>query len=173
MMKKVCVAVVLMLLLTGCGRQETLETVNDVLVQPVAAPMQQILVELPNDMATPVMETDAGKLYVCDQYTITQQVLTSGDMAKTIQKVSGFPREELKIMETTHGELDRYDFVWAATGESGTQICRACILDDGAYHYVLSASADAAQADQLQQTWREMFNSFRVVNAQLMTDTGS
>lgn len=172
-MKKLCVVFALMLLLVGCTSQETLETVNDVLVQPVATQMQQVLVELPSDMATPVMETDAGKLYVCDQYTITQQVLASGDMAQTIQKISGFPREELKIMETTHGEVERYDFVWAATGESGTQICRACVLDDGAYHYVLTASADSAQADQLQQTWRDMFNSFRVVSAQMMTDTGS
>lgn len=157
------------LLLTGCRRQETVETVNDVLVQQTAATMQQMVVELPKEAALPTMETANGKLYVCQTHTISQQILESGDLEKTVHAVSGYAREDLEIMETRWGDTRRYDFVWTAAGETGDQVCRACILDDGSYHYVLTASTDAAQAGKLQSQWREMFNSFRLMDPQIST----
>lgn len=170
MMRKIVIVLLLTtLLLAGCGRQETMETVNDVLVQQTAAPMQQVVVELPKEAALPTMETEDGKLYLCDTYTISQQVLESGDLEKTIRSVSGYSREDLKIMETTWETVKRYDFVWTAAGETGDQVCRACILDDGSYHYVLTAFADASLAGQLQDTWREMFNSFRLISPEIST----
>ena len=76
-------------------------------------------------------------------------------------------------METTWEDVKRYDFVWAAAGEHGQQVCRACILDDGAYHYVMSASADEADAGALQSVWRELFNSYRLVSPDFPLYTGS
>lgn len=172
-MKKYCVVLALALLLTGCGKQQTLETVNDVHVQPTPAVAQQVLVELPQDTAMPVMETDAGKLYICESYTVSQQILEGGDIKETVRSVSGFDREDLKIMQTRRENTERYDFVWTAAGETGEQICRACILDDGAYHYVLTATADASQGAQLQSVWREMFNSFRLISPEMPIHTGS
>lgn len=172
-MKKYCVVLALALLLTGCGKQQTLETVNDVHVQPAPAARQQVLVELPKDTAMPVMETDAGKLYICESYTVSQQILEGGDIRGTIQSISGFDREDLKIMQTQWENTQRYDFVWTAAGETGEQICRACILDDGNYHYVLAATADASQGGQLQSVWRQMFNSFRLVSPDMPLYTGS
>lgn len=172
-MKKCLACLLLMLLLTGCGKQETMETVNDEYVQPVAADMQQVLVELPKEAVAPVMETDTGKLYICDNYTISQQIFDSGDLEETIQNISGFSKNDLKIMETQWDNAKRYDFVWTAAGETEEQVCRACILDDGSYHYVLTAAAGATYSGQLQQAWREMFNSFRLVSPEMPLGTGS
>lgn len=172
-MKRCWVVVMLALVLTGCGKQETMETVNDTYAEPVAAELQQVLVELPEEAALSVMETETGKLYMCDNYTISQQTFASGDMEKTMKNVSGFSRADLKVMETSWEKTKRYDFVWTAAGESGEQVYRACILDDGSYHYVLTAAADASQAGQLQSEWRDMFNSFRLVSPEMPVGTGS
>ena len=172
-MKKILLFLMLPVLLAGCREQPVMETVNDVPVQPVAAPMHQVLVELPKDAATPTVETDAGKLYICDNFTVSQQTLTGGDLAKTVKSVSGFDRDALKIMQTNWENAKRYDFVWTAAGEAEAQVCRACILDDGNYHYVLTATADASNGGQLQNVWREMFDSFRLVSAEMPLDTGS
>ena len=172
-MKKLCALLALALTLTGCGKQQTVETVNDVYAQPASAARQQVVVQLPQDTAAPVMESDAGTLYICESYTISQQILEAGDLKSTVRSVSGFAPEELKIVKTRRGDTERYDFVWTAAGETGEQVCRACILDNGSYHYVLTATADASQGAQVQDVWREMFNSFRLVSPEVPLYTGS
>lgn len=172
-MKKLGIVLALALLLTGCGKQKTMETVDDTYVQPPQAVMQQVVAQLPDEAAVPIMQTDTGKLYACDRYTISLQTFQSGDLTKTVREISGFSREELKIMETSWEGVKRYDFVWVAAGEGDQQVCRACILDDGDYHYVMTASADAADAGDLQSVWREIFNSYRLVSPDFPLYTGS
>ena len=172
-MKKFWLFLLLPVLLAGCGKRPAMETVNDTQVQPVAAEMHQVIVELPGEAAAPTMETETGKLYICDRYTISQQTMAGGDLSKTIASVSGFEKEALKIMQTNWENAKRYDFVWTAAGEGQTQVCRACILDDGSYHYVLTAAADASDAGQLQDVWRQMFDSFRLVSPEMPLGTGS
>lgn len=172
-MKKRWLPVLLALVLTGCSRQETMETVDDVQVQPVAASIQQMLVDLPEETAVPVLETEGGTLYICADYTVSQQIMESGDLKKTVKSVSGFAQEDLNVLQTQWGDTTRYDFVWTAAGEQAEQVCRACILDDGNYHYVLTASTQADHAGNLQEVWREMFDSFRLVSPQMPLDTGS
>lgn len=159
--------------LAGCGKKPAMETVNDSYQELPTPQMQQVLITLPDEICVPVMQTDSGKFYMCQEYALAQQTFDSGDMRKTVREVSGFLPEDLKIMETTWENAKRYDFVWTAAGEAGDQVCRGCILDDGNYHYVLTAATDAAQAGQLQSTWREIFNSFRLVSPQMMVGTGS
>lgn len=172
-MKKCAIFLILMLFLTGCSSQETFETVSDEIVTPAAATVQQTLVELPDSAASPVMQTQSGEIYFCDGYTITRQIMESGDLEKTVKAVSGFSSDQLQIMQTQWENAKRYDFVWSAAGETGQQLCRACILDDGNYHYILTASVDAQQAGQLQETWRQMFDSFCLVSADFPLDIGS
>ena len=171
-MKKFLLLLILPVLLAGCKEQPVMETVEDVQIQPAATPLQMV-VELPKNAALPVMESDREKLYICDGFTISQQILPGGDLQATIRSTSGFPKESLKIMQTKWDNATRYDFVWTAAGEGGQQVCRACVLDDGNYHYVLSASADAADGGALQETWREMFDSFRLVSSEVSLHTGS
>ena len=172
-MKKFLLILILPMLLAGCGSQTTMETISDEPVQPVAAPMHQVLVELPKEAAAPTMETPEGKIYICNDFTVSQQTFAAGDLTKTVKNISGFEPNDLKIMQTDWENAKRYDFVWTAAGESDQQICRACILDDGSYHYVLTATADAAKGGALQAVWREMFDSFRLVSADMPIDTGS
>ena len=46
------------------------------------------------------------------------------------------------------------------TREEGEQVGRACILDDGSYHYVLSVLAQADRAAELEGVIADLFRSY-------------
>ena len=173
-MKKVLVFLLVAVLLAGCGAEETFETVEDILpVEPVAAPLQ-FFVSLPEEAASPTFQDDSGaELYVCQDYTITKQILESGDLEKTIKTLTGKSREELQVIKTMQETCDRYYFVWTAAGEDGLQTGRVCILDDGNYHYALSAMAEETKAGSLRQTFQEMFDSCKLLDPEVNLSTGS
>lgn len=172
-MKKVFVLFLLTALLTGCKTQETFETVSDqVIAEPVAV-QQQFLVSLPEEAATPTFQDDSQALYVCEGYTISKQILESGDLEKTIQTLSGKSRSELDVIQTIGQNYDRYDFVWTSAGEEGLQLGRACILDDGNYHYALTTMAQEEAAGDLRQTIQDMFDSCRLMDPDINLSTGS
>lgn len=172
-MKKVLVLFLLAALLVGCKAQETFETISDpVDPVPVAAPMQ-FVVNLPDDAASPTFQDEREELYICEGYTISKQILESGDLEKTIQTIAGKNKEELDVIQTVHGNADRYDFVWTSAGEEGLQLGRACILDDGNYHYTLTAMAREETAGQLRQTMQDMFDSCKLLDPDVNLSTGS
>ena len=173
-MKKCLLWMLLAILLTGCGSQETLETVTDDYIQPVMAPMQQILVSLPTDAAVAVLEEEAaGTIYLCDGYTVTLHTTEAGNMEKTLQAATGFSADALRTIQTEYGGLTRTDGVWTAAGETEDQLGRFAVLDDGNYHYVLTCMADASKMEELQPVWQELFESFRLVTAGTDLHTGS
>ena len=159
-MKNFCFLLVLLVFLTGCGAQATFETVSDDYVQSVAATMQQLQLALPEDAAVMTLENQGvGTLYLCDGYTITVQTLESGDLEKTLKTVTGFTSSGLQLLQTGAGELDRYECVWVAAGENGSQVCRGSILDDGNFHYVVTVMADAQTAGVLTDQWNTIMSS--------------
>lgn len=158
-MKK-CMVFILALLLTGCAAEETFETVADELVQSVSAEVREVVLELPAEAAAPASESESGTLYLCDGYEIALETMEAGDLNATIQSISGYSRDNVTVMETDTGDWKRYEFVWASAGENGDRIGKAAILDDGSYHYVLSVMADADRAEEYEEVWREMFDSF-------------
>lgn len=162
-MKRILAVLMLAALLCGCGAQETFETVDDLIpVQPVVSP-QQFSVSLPAEAAAPTFRDDSGsELYVCSHYTIGKQILPGGDLEKTVKTLTGKEPEDLQIIRTQQDNQDRYDFVWTAAGENGLQLGRACILDDGNYHYTLTTMAGEEYAGQLRETFRDLFDSCRV-----------
>lgn len=165
---------ILALLLTGCGAQETFETLGDVYVQGEAAQMQQVVLNLSKEAAAAVMQNEEGNaLYFCDGYTVTVQTMASGNLNKTLRETTGFTREMLRPVETATGEARRYDCVWTAAGEAGEQIGRAAVIDDGNYHYVVTVMADASAAGALAEEWQSLLDSFRVVPAGTVVSTGS
>ncbi|MBO5867870.1 MAG: hypothetical protein J6Q54_03050 [Oscillospiraceae bacterium] len=173
-MKKLWVILLAALLLCGCGKDKALETVSDISAEPVVARVQQIRVNVPPELSTPAMQSaDGGKLYLCDDYSVLVQTLPSGNLAQTIYTVTGQVQENLQIQTTQQGKTKRYQFVWATTGEQGARVGRTCILDDGAYHYVLTALADETAAEALQTTWQEMFTSFSLTPDKETVSTGS
>ncbi len=161
-MKKLALLTALILALTGCGGAETFETVNDEMEQPVMAEPCEIRVDLPEDSVMPAMESEAGKLYLCGDYDVLVQTLPAGDLDATVRTVSGYGMDELTVIHTGSGELEKYEFVWTMAGEMGQQIGRATILDDGNYHYVLSAAVDSEKIEEYQEVWNGIFESFHL-----------
>lgn len=162
-MKKYCLLLLMGLLLCGCNQQETMETVSDEILLPVMAQPGNIAVELPGETALPVVENDAGRIYLCDEYEIVLQTLDGGDLDRTMQAVSGLERDQLTVMETFADDVTRYEFVWTSAGERGEQLGRGVVLDDGSYHYCLSVLRNAEKADKSQINWNQVFQSFHLV----------
>ena len=172
-MKK-CWIFVHALLLTGCGAKPTFETLGDIPVQSVSAEAQQILVDLPQEaMASDAQKGSDEVLYLCDGYTLSVQTLEGGDLDRTLRRVSGYGKDSLKGMEIRQGDTKRYVCVWTAAGEEELQVGRTCVIDDGSHHYALTAMAGESKAGELQETWQEIFSTFRVVDADLDLSTGS
>lgn len=173
-MKKLLCLCLLPVLLAGCGKQEAYETISDEYVQPVAAVMQQAAVQIPDGAVAAAMQNDeSGSLYFCDDYIMTLQTMASGDLNNTMREVTGFEKDQLNIIETAAENAVRYDCVWVSSGEGEEQVCRAAILDDGAYHYVLTCMTGASNARSLQESWQTLFDSFTLTEPGVDPYTGS
>ena len=173
-MRKLWVIPILALLLAGCGSEKNLETLSDVEEAPVVASMQRVLLQLPEELSAPVLQSEkTGTLYICDDYSVTVQTVNAGDLDKTIHNATGMNREDLQIMQTEENGIKRYRWVWATGGENGIQVGKGCILDDGTYHYVLTALADEKVVSQVQPAWQEIFGSFRLAQEREQISTGS
>ena len=162
-MKKWMVMLLAALLLSGCGSEETMETVADEWVVPVMAEPSQIQVKLPGEAAMPVSESDSGRLYLCRDYEIALQTLSSGDLDASLRSVTGYGREALTVLETLRSDMPCYEFTWTCAGEEGDRIGQGILMDDGSYHYVMTALWDAEKTESMQIIWSEVFSSFDVI----------
>ncbi len=174
-MKKCVWILFALLMLTGCSQPKNYETVMDVQVEQIRPEKLEIVVNLPAEAAQSVMASESGEtLYLCGDYTLSLRTAEGGDLQKTTLDICGFTPEQLPVMETQQGEYKRYAFVWTAVGETGDQLGRCAILDDGSYHYIVTAMADASVSGDLSEgAWREIFNSFRIVPAEEVVSSGS
>ena len=150
----------MVLLLCGCGAEETMETVNDEWIVPVMAQPREISLELPEDTLAPVLEQDNRRLYMGEGYEIMLETHSSGDLDATIQSLCGYEKERLTVMETCQGDVNRYEFVWTATGETEHLLGRAVVLDDGDYHYCMTVLREAGETDH---NWQDVFASFALI----------
>lgn len=148
------------LLLCGCRAEETLETISDEWIMPVMAQPQEISVRLPEGLVMPVLEQEDRKLYLAENYEIMLETMASGDLDATIRTLTGYDSDRLTVVQTRQGDAVRYDFVWTAAGESGEQLGRGAILDDGSYHYCLSSLRDTGESLVV---WQDVFDSFMLV----------
>ena len=162
-MKLVCAVFLILVMLTGCGSQEVYETVADEMILQVSAEPREVHFDLAQEPVMPVMEADGGQLYLCGDYDVMVQTLESGDLNETVHQVSGFYPEDLTLLQTGTGEIDKYEFVWTSAAEEGQQIGRATVLDDGNYHYVLSATVNAELIGEYQEIWNGIFESFELI----------
>ena len=161
-MKKVWTLLMAMLLLTGRAGQQEMETVMDSVVQPEKVGAMEIVYTLPDSASAQVMAAEDGaQVYFCDGFILTQEIKNSGDLHKTLQEITGYPYEQLSVMETEQNAIKRYDCVWTSVGESGDEIGRCAVLDDGNYHYVLAVMSEAENAGGLlERVWNPLFSSF-------------
>ncbi len=158
-MRKWCVLLILLVFCSGCSRRGSVETVTDELAEPVLAPHAQFSMWLPQEAILEVMDNDAGKMYICDGYVLTVQTLASGDTEKTLKTLTGFTQGALQPLETQPDGIRRLDWVWTAMGEDGLQVCRGALLDDGNYHYCITAMAAADSAADVDEVWSRIFGS--------------
>ncbi len=159
---KMVLTVLMLLLLAGCGTQETYETIADVDIQSVMAQPRQILVDLPGDALAPVLKTEGEQVYLSQDYEIIIETRAAGDLKATVQALSGFEPEDVTMLKTDLKEGTRHEFVWACAGEDGDRLGRAVILDDGDYHYCMSVLRDAENQKVSQISWEDVFSSFRI-----------
>lgn len=174
-MGKLMVMGLLIALLCGCTNQESYETMMDASLQPMQAKKMEIMVDLPEEAAKQAITTEeSGSVYLCDEYMLTVQTLPGGDLQKTVLQATGFLPEQLPMIETAQAGVKRYICVWTSAGEAGDQVCRCAILDDGSYHYILTAMADEEDAGRLSESvWREIFASFRLIAPEDVVSSGS
>ena len=158
-MKKLCVLMTIVLLLCGCGKEETFETVADEMVKQVIAQPREINLTLPEETLLPAMESEGRTLYLCNGYDVAVQTFAGGNLDATVRELSGFGSDDLTIMETKSGEYKCYEFVWTAATDLGEQVGRAMILDDGTYHYTVTTAAPAEKAENYQEMWNGIFES--------------
>ena len=160
-MRKYCLLLLLPVLLLGCTSEETFETVSDEIVSPVMAMPRNITVRLPDDAVSPVLESDTRQIYMSEEYEITIETVSAGDLDATVRNLSGYGKDQLTVVETQADTVKRYDFVWVSTGEQGERLGRGVILDDGEFHYCMSAIRDAKKQTQI--VWSDVFQSFALI----------
>lgn len=163
-MKKLCLTIGLCLLLTGCASVDTFETLGQIDHESNTQPaMAKIALTVPESAAAEALGGAEGTMYACDGYLLIVQTRDGGDMDTTAKALSGFSVQNLSVIESGTSTCKRYEWVWSAVDdEDGERLCRAMVLDDGNYHYCLSAIAPAAQAGALQEQWTQVFRSFRL-----------
>ncbi|MFR8332809.1 MAG: hypothetical protein ACLU9S_11030 [Oscillospiraceae bacterium] len=90
-------------------------------------------------------------------YELTSQTLTAESLDSLLQTLTGFPQSSLQVLQTEEFGMPRYDVAWTASGDQGMESCRAAILDDGIYYYVLTASVEQEAAAQNRETLDQVF----------------
>ena len=130
-MKKLCILLLCVLLLTGCAAEETFETVADAYGEQNLPEPKQVMLSIPEDAKA--VAGERGVLYLCDGYEITVETLQSGDINETLRQLTGFESDELTVMETAQLDQSRYECVWTAAGEGGAD---KCVRIDGEGHHL-------------------------------------
>lgn len=158
-MRKLWMMVALTAMLAGCAAEPTMETVAD---EPVlaASAVKEINMELPGEPVLPVMQTDTGKLYICEDFEVSVETLPGGDLERTVGLLTGFGMEDVTVMETTVGDRTRYDLAWSCMGEMGPEVGRSAVLCDGQYHYCLSVRTAEENAASYKEMFNGLFESF-------------
>ena len=159
---KIITFILLAVLLAGCGKAEVYETITDEMLQSVSAEPREVFFDLAQEPVMPAMESDSGTLYLCGDFDVVVHTCQGGDLQNTVREVSGYLPEELTVIQTGSGDVNRYEFVWTSAVDNGQQIGRATILDDGNYHYILSATVDAELIEEYQEIWNGIFESFQL-----------
>lgn len=165
-MKQIWIVILsLIMLLTGCGTAPVYETMEGLVVDGQAPAVKQVSFDLPQDASVQTVQGSSGKIYFCDGYEIMLETVSAGDLDRTLRSLTGFSRDALTVMQTKTDGVVRYSCIWTSIGETGEQIGRATILDDGGYHYCLCITAPAEDSVKLQPVFQALFDSFTLENA--------
>ena len=133
-MKKLCILLLAIFLLTGCAEEIVYETISDGIETPTLPSPLEIMVTLPEGANSPVFSnTDAGKLYECEDCSVTIQTVEAGDFSGLIRDITGYSQENLQILESTQAGMPCYQTVWTSAGFCMRIVVSVCFLLYGFY----------------------------------------
>lgn len=159
-MKRLWIILLLCALLTGCASAPTFETLGEDIHQAVTT-LKQPVVSVPEGAKQ--IPCENGSYWLCDAFDLQVQTLPGGDLNATVHALSGHDASALTVLTSGMGQMVRYEWVWTAMSEGGQMLCRSLVLDDGAYHYCLTAIGPAEQGENLNSRWNDIFSSFGAV----------
>lgn len=144
-------SLMLLVFSTGCSKSaETgIELVADTLPQASAAPRYTMVLAMPTDVEEVFSPSDeARQLYAQPggALTITTEVLQAESLDILLSELTGLERSCLTMITTWQEGLPKHDLTWTAAGESGMNVYRSAILDDGTYYYIATAAVPEEQA---------------------------
>lgn len=152
--------------LCGCSRAEqpVWETVSDAYLLPVhAAPTYDASIQL--DGSTPLAEvfSDLSSRVYSDaegRYEVAVETRTADSLAQLVREMTGFSLDQLDVLQRQQDGMQRYDMAWSAVSEDGNVSCRAAVLDDGLFYYVLTAQIPQEFSAQCRSEVEAVFQSF-------------
>jgi hypothetical protein len=159
-MKQIVLLLLCACFLAGCKSPQAYETMTDLYYEPEVPAPAQVKLWLPETGALNVLENEeTGTLYLCDGYSVTVQTMAAGDMNATLCAATGYDQAQLHGIGWVRNGVERYECAWTSAGETGDQIGRTVVLDDGAYHYVVTVMGQAELAGSLAETWADITDS--------------
>lgn len=163
-MKKVLALLLLLLMLAGCAEQTVYESVLDVYSVAERKP-GEIRMSLPEEASVLTSSADGSRaIYFCDGYTLTVQTLSGGDLERTLRETTGYGENALTLLTTQRNGMRCITCAWSSAGETGDEVGRMLLLDDGQYHYVVTVMAAADKAGELAPEWERIMESITLQN---------
>ena len=136
-MKKLGLALMMLLLLGGCSRPAVTETVADALPQA----HYTVTFAVPED-ASP---SDDGSACTGPNgdYCIVAGAVDAASLEDAVAQVSGFPAGTLDVIALQRGGMGEYRFAWSSAGEEGETVscCALCVRDGGYYAVTMTQRA--------------------------------
>lgn len=160
-MKKrmIWLALLVAVALCGCSK-ETYEVLGNVDIELKDITPAQIQLNVPEGDTLTVIKGDDGMLYLGEDYEISLQTLSSGNLDQTLQTVTGYSKENITVMEIAEDDVDRYVCAWSAVSEEGELVGRCTVLDDGRFHYCLTVLIKADKAGEVRDAVDAMFAAY-------------
>lgn len=155
---KIIVLLCVCALLAGCAAAPTFETLGPVQHEQPAV-RKTASADIPADALE--LENGTDGAWLCGSYYLEIRTRQAESLAETVQVLSGCEEDNLTVMTLSDHGMKRYEWVWTAMSEEGRQLGRAVVLDDGAFHYCLSAVGPAEQGSSLAAEWNTLFSTFR------------
>ena len=163
-MRKMGLALALLLLLTGCQAktEATAEYVEDGLETSLTAPYL-IVFGVPEDTVQTTLadETDTEVYEAANgDYTIVTEVLAATSVEEAIRQISGIPAERLNILKLQRFPMPEYHFAWSSSGEDGETVSRAALIAAEDYYYVMTMTQKTGLGDVYRDTADYVFSTF-------------
>lgn len=172
-MKKWCLGIVVFCVMSLCGcaaeGEEVWETVSDsiMLSASAEAPSFEIGASVPEEASlVEAFSSQYTKIYTQEElgYELTTEIRQAKSLDALLMELTGFEQESLDVIRTSAYKMPRYDLTWTCADDGGVRSCRAAVIDDGIYYYVVTASVPVEQMGEARSVVNEFFDSFGLYN---------